>query len=149
MIRPDRTPRGRAGLALAALAASSSLYAQTAAPPPPPTNAGRELENAKPMPPPPVKPDADALPKTTEPARQAPADTRTMQVNGFQITGNTLFPEDTLQAIVKPFVGRSLNFEQLLDAADDSLGRLQVGGWADRDGMGGRPGWAIGDAKDR
>jgi hemolysin activation/secretion protein len=131
MIRPARTVRGRAGVAAAALAASSSLFAQNAAPPPPPappTNAGRELEAAKP-PPAPVKPDTDVLPQTEQPSRPPPSGTGTILVNGFKITGNSIFSDDALQAIVKPYVGQRLNADQLLDVADAIKDRYKQAGY--------------------
>jgi hemolysin activation/secretion protein len=127
MFRPARNVRGRAIVAAAALAASSPLLAQNAAPPPP-TNAGRELEATKP-PPPPTRPDAEALPAAGSTAQPATGSAATVLVKGFRITGNTVFSEDALQAIVSPFVGKQLTADQLLDAADAIKDRYKAAGY--------------------
>lgn len=128
---------GRVVAALAALAASSS-FAQTApaapapaAPPalPPQLNAGRALEAATPKPQEPRK-DADVLPDTgaARPAA-AGAEGPTILVKGFQLTGNSVFPDSVLLPLVQPWVGKQAGTDQLLDAAEAIKDRYKDAGY--------------------
>jgi hemolysin activation/secretion protein len=111
-------------IAVAGLASALPAHAQLA-----PTNAGRELEAVKPQQPQVQKKDADVLPRTESAQRAAAPGGPTVQVKGFLITGNTVFGDAELQAILKPYVGQSLGTEQLLDAAEQIKNRYKDAGY--------------------
>jgi hemolysin activation/secretion protein len=117
---------------VAGLAMTPSLHAQIAQPGPvvrPPTNAGRELEAAKPQQPAVQKKDEDVLQRPDAAQRAAAPAGPTILVKGFRITGNTVFSDDELQAILKPYVGQQLGTEQLLDAAEQVKNRYKDAGY--------------------
>jgi hemolysin activation/secretion protein len=121
---------GWAAVVVAGLAITPSLHAQIARPGNGlPTNAGRELEAAKPQQPAVQKKDEDVLqhPGST-PRATAPAGP-TILVKGFRLTGNTVFGEAELQAVLKPYVGQQLGTEQLLDAAEQVKNRYKDAGY--------------------
>ena len=94
--------------------ASASGLAQT---PPPRPDAGQLLEQQRqPIRLPP--PDEPVLPKPPEPQPALPASPQLkITVQSFTFTGNTLYPEEALQAQVQEFIGKELDFEGLNDAA--------------------------------
>ncbi len=112
-------------VALASLCASTSLMAQAA---PSNANAGRALESTTP-PPQEIKKDANVLPPADAPRAAASSDGPTLMVKGFAITGNTIFPSDELQALVRPWVGKAAGTDQLLDAAEAIKNRYKDAGF--------------------
>ena len=106
-------PLGFVLLALACVCA----YAQPAARPAGAPDAGQVLEQTR-QPlrlPPPAEP---VLPKPPEPTPALPASPQLkVKVQSFTFTGNTLYPEEALQAQVQEFIGKELDFEGLNDAA--------------------------------
>jgi hemolysin activation/secretion protein len=112
-------------VALAGLSATTAPLAQTV---PPSVNAGRVLEST---PPPPAesKKDANVLPATAAPRPAASADGPTLMVKGFQITGNTIFTTEELQALLRPWVGKEAGTDQLLDAAEAVKNRYKDAGF--------------------
>jgi hemolysin activation/secretion protein len=121
---------GHAVVALAALAAMPS-FAQTsqAAAGTPPVNAGRALEATTPKAQEPKK-DADVLPDTggARPAATG-TDGPTVLVKGFQLTGNTVFPDSVLLPLVQPWIGKQAGTDQLLDAAEAIKNRYKDAGY--------------------
>ncbi|MGN6529773.1 MAG: ShlB/FhaC/HecB family hemolysin secretion/activation protein [Burkholderiaceae bacterium] len=117
---------GHAVVALAALAATSS-FAQTAGTPP--VNAGRALEATTPKQQE-IKKDANVLPDTgaARPASTG-AEGPTVMVKGFQLTGNTVFPDSVLLPLVQPWVGKQAGTDQLLDAAEAIKNRYKDAGY--------------------
>lgn len=97
-------------LALASAAAMAQL--------PPRPDAGQILEQQREplrLPPP---ADADVRPKPPEPRPALPVSpTLKVQVTRFTFSGNTLFSDEQLEAVVQEFIGRELDFEALTDAA--------------------------------
>jgi hemolysin activation/secretion protein len=105
----------------------SSPFAQTV-PGAPPVNAGRVLESVAPKAPEPKK-EADVLPDAGA-ARQAPAaEGPTVFVKGFRLAGNTVFPDDVLLPLVRSWVGKPANADQLLDAAEAIKNRYKDAGY--------------------
>lgn len=101
-----------AAVAVFALASACAL-AQT----PPRPDAGQLLEQQRqPIRLPP--PDEPVLPKPPEPTPALPASPQLkVTVQSFTFTGNTLYPEEALQAQVQEFIGKELDFEGLNDVA--------------------------------
>ena len=63
-------------------------------------------------------PDEPVLPKPPEPKPALPASPQLkITVQSFTFTGNTLYPEEALQAQVQEFIGKELDFEGLNEAA--------------------------------
>ena len=63
-------------------------------------------------------PDEPVLPKPPEPKPALPASPQLkVKVEQFTFTGNTLYPEEALQAQVTEFIGKELDFEGLNEAA--------------------------------
>ena len=112
-------------VALASLCAAPTSFAQTA---PANANAGRALEATTPPQPQELKKDAKILPSTDTP-RAAAAEGPTLMVKGFQITGNTIFGAEELQALVRPWVGKEAGTDQLLDAAEAIKNRYKDAGF--------------------
>ena len=139
---------GRVALAIAGLVSASSLFAQTVAPPtvppttsppPPPVvnrrdnlpmDAGRELEANKPPQSTGIKKDANVLPPddARRPAGTG-SDDATVMVRGFRLTGNTVFSDEVLLPLVRPWVGKAANTDQLLDAAEAVKDRYKDAGY--------------------
>jgi hemolysin activation/secretion protein len=98
--------------ALALAAASTSAQV------PPRPDAGQILEQQRQplrLPPP---PDDEVRPKVPEPRPALPVSpTLRVRVNKFTFSGNTLFSDAELAAVVQEFIGRELDFEGLTDAA--------------------------------
>ncbi len=113
-------------VALASMAATPPSLAQSVAPN---TNAGRALEATTPKRPAEVKKDADVLPRTDAPARAAAPEGPGVMVRGFLITGNSVFPDDVLQGLVLPWVGKEASTDQLLDAAESIKNRYKDAGY--------------------
>lgn len=84
-----------------------------------PPTAGTILESVKGAPTE-AKPDAQVIEK--KPAAEAPASvplgTTTIHVNGYRITGNTVFSEQVLAALLKDYAGKDLTLDGLNDAAE-------------------------------
>ena len=124
-------------VALATVCASTSLMAATApapapapAAPPAPANAnaGRALESV-PAQPQESKSGVNVLPPADAPRAPSAADGPTLMVKGFAVTGNTIFPSDELQALVRPWVGKEAGTDQLLDAAEAIKNRYKDAGF--------------------
>jgi hemolysin activation/secretion protein len=113
-------------VALAGLSATTPLLAQAV---PPNVNAGRVLESTTPPQPAEPKKDANVLPPTGTPRPAPSADGPTLMVKGFQITGNTIFTTEELQALLRPWVGRNAGTDQLLDAAEAIKNRYKDAGF--------------------
>jgi len=116
-MNPHRCGRGAQFARLLAVVflalASVCSLAQT----PPRPDAGQLLEQQRqPIRLPP--PDEPVLPKPPEPTPALPASPQLkVMVQSFTFTGNTLYPEEALQAQVQEFIGKELDFEGLNDAA--------------------------------
>jgi len=81
-----------------------------------PPDSGAILEQTKqPAPPPKLAPDV--LPRAPEPRPALGAPGLKLVVNGFKVSGNTIFPEDVLLAEVREFVGKEQTIDGLNDAA--------------------------------
>ena len=63
------------------------------------------------------KPAPEVLPRAPEPRPALGAPGLKLVVNGFQVTGNTIYPEAVLLAEVKEFVGKEQTIDGLNDAA--------------------------------
>ncbi len=135
---------GYVAVALAALAATQSLHAQTTAPAAPPTtapaaplpplptnaNAGRVLEANTPKQPSDLKKDANVLPATDAAPRAAGnGEGATVTVKGFRLTGNTVFADDVLLPLLRPWVDKPAGTDQLLDAAEAIKNRYKDAGY--------------------
>ena len=101
-------------VAVLSLASAATLAQQL----PPRPDAGQILEQQREplrLPPP---ADADVRPKVPEP-RPALTVSPTLKVNvsKFTFSGNTLFTDEQLEAVVQDFIGKELDFEGLTDAA--------------------------------
>ena len=119
---------GGLGYVVVALAGMNAapLFAQTA----PNVNAGRALESSTPPQPRDIKKDANVLPPT-EAQRASPSGDNgpTLLVKGFQVTGNTIFTNEELLALVRPWVGKQAGTDQLLDAAEAIKNRYKDAGF--------------------
>lgn len=111
-------------VALAGLNAAPS-FAQTA----PNTNAGRALESSTPPQPRDIKKDANVLPPAEAQRTPAGDNGPTLLVKGFQVTGNTIFTNEELLALVRPWVGKQAGTDQLLDAAEAIKNRYKDAGF--------------------
>jgi hemolysin activation/secretion protein len=85
--------------------------------------AGSILQQQAPREPLPVSPStAPILPQVTPPKPALPATTRVnVAVKDFRFSGNTVFPAEELRGLVREFIGKTLDFNGLNDAA----GRVQ------------------------
>src|SRR5262245_4705408 len=94
-------------------AAPASLPAQITIPSIPPDQLPRPSDQPLPAPPPVVPKPPILLPPP--PAPDAPALSRGVRVvaKGFRFVGNTIVPEEELQAIAAPYVGRELGNAEL------------------------------------
>ena len=103
---------------IVAVLSLASGVAIAQAPPPVRPDAGAILEQQREplrLPPP---PDADVRPKLPEPKPALPVSpTLKVRVTRFNFSGNTLFDDDALRAVVQEFIGKELDFEGLTDAA--------------------------------
>ena len=99
--------------AAAAIAASFVAAAQQ------PPGAGQILEQQRPRDPLPVSPStAPVLPQVTPTKPALPATTRvSVTVKDFRFSGNTVFPAAELRETVREFIGKTLDFNGLNDAA--------------------------------
>ena len=98
--------------ALAILLAPALVYAQVA------PEAGRILESNKP--PALIAPPAPApkvIPDSAPPMAASDAGTARVMVRAFAIEGASVVPAATLQAIVAPYTGRALTFNEMTQAA--------------------------------
>jgi hemolysin activation/secretion protein len=93
------------------LAISPALNAQQR-----PPDSGAVLESIK-KPAPAPKPAPEVLPRAPEPRPALGAPGLKLVVNGFRVSGNTIYPEDVLLAEVKEFVGKEQTIDGLNDAA--------------------------------
>lgn len=82
--------------------------------PPPADSFPEQLPEPEPTPEP-VLPTTPATP--VEPAETIP-DTETVTVQGFEVSGSTVFDMADFEAVLSPLVGRSLGIEDLRQAAD-------------------------------
>lgn len=98
-------------VALLLLVASPALIAQQR-----PPDSGAVLESIK-KPAPAPKPAPEVLPRAPEPRPALGAPGLKVVVNGFRISGNTIYAEDVLLAEVKEFVGKEQTIDGLNDAA--------------------------------
>lgn len=113
------------GLLLLAAGATSAL-AQT------PPDAGRILQETRP----PEHAPAPTIAPIQAPPARAPAsaatpegaDTR-VQVSHFEFTGNHALSTETLNAAVAPWVGRALNFGELIQAVEAIEARYKAAGF--------------------
>jgi hemolysin activation/secretion protein len=98
-------------------AASVCAFAQPAQRPAGAPDAGQVLEQTRqPLRLPP--PAESVLPKPPEPPPALPGSPQLrVKVQQFTFTGNTLYPEEALQAQVQEFIGKELDFEGLNEAA--------------------------------
>ena len=81
-------------------------------------DAGQVLEQTRePLRLPPPR-EADVLPRPPDPKPALPVqpDLR-VNVTGFTFTGNTIYSEAFLQSVVAEYVGKQLNFDDLIEAA--------------------------------
>jgi hemolysin activation/secretion protein len=113
--RPIRHEMQQLILPLAALAFALAFIPTLQAQQRPP-DSGSILEQTKqPAPPPKVAPDV--LPRAPEPRPALGAPGLKLVVNGFRVSGNTIYPEDVLLAEVKEFIGKEQTIDGLNDAA--------------------------------
>jgi len=124
-----RNPRicalARPWFALLALAAGPVL-AQT----PPPPDAGRILQETRPVeraPAPTIAP-LQAPPAAAPTAPAGSADVR-VQVNQFEFSGNHALSKETLNAVVARWSGRALNFGELIEAVEAVEARYKAEGY--------------------
>jgi hemolysin activation/secretion protein len=103
-----------AAVFLAALC--SSLLAQPTQRPPDSGQVYQEGVRGKPVVAPP-KPGGDVLPKAPEPKPALGAPGLKLVVQGFRISGNTIYPENVLLEQVTEFVGKEQTIDGLNDAA--------------------------------
>lgn len=61
------------------------------------------------------QPQPQAQPKKPSAPREAKPSEQTLEVKGFQFSGNTLVSNEQLQEVVKPWVGRTIAFSALND----------------------------------
>jgi hemolysin activation/secretion protein len=106
--------------AAAAACFSVVVFAQV---PPAPPRAGDILQQQAPKQELPVSPStAPVLPQVTPPKPALPAGTKVnVAVKDFRFSGNTVFSSDELRGLVQEFIGKTLDFNGLNDAA----GRVQ------------------------
>ena len=97
--------------AAALLAACSTVALAQARP-----DAGSILEGTKPPATTP-SPGVDVLPRAPEPRPALGAPGLKVVVNGFRVSGNTIYPEEVLLVQVKEFVGKEQTIDGLNDAA--------------------------------
>jgi hemolysin activation/secretion protein len=107
---------------LAAAAAAFSVLAAAQQPPPRP-DAGTILREQQPREQLPISPSTEpVLPQVTPTKPALPPTTRVnVTVKDFRFTGNTVFPAAQLREVVRDFIGKTLDFNGLNDAA----GRVQ------------------------
>ena len=107
-------PDIRKVFAVAIAAFSAFAYSQQ------PPDAGSLLREQAPKQPSPISPDtAPVLPQVTPPKPALPPTTKVnVTVKDFRFTGNTVFPAEVLREQVREFVGKTLDFDGLNDAAD-------------------------------
>jgi hemolysin activation/secretion protein len=101
-----------AGLVFVALAATASLTAHAQQRP----DAGSVLEGTK-LPATLPRSAPEVLPRTPEPKPALGAPGLKLVVNGFHVSGNTIYPENVLLDQVKEFVGKEQTIDGLNDAA--------------------------------
>jgi hemolysin activation/secretion protein len=106
-----------------AVAAAAFSVLAAAQPTPPRPDAGSILEQQAPREPLPISPStAPILPQVTPPKPALPPSTKVnVTVKDFRFTGNTVFPATELRETVREFIGKTLDFNGLNDAA----GRVQ------------------------
>jgi hemolysin activation/secretion protein len=97
-------------------ACSISLLAQPTQRPPDSGQVYQEGVRGKPVVAPPA-PGKDMLPKAPEPKPALGAPGLKLVVNGFRISGNTIYPENVLLEQVTEFVGKEQTIDGLNDAA--------------------------------
>ena len=104
---------------VAAFAAAFTVVAFAQQPP----GAGQILEQQRPREPLPISPStAPVLPQVAPTKPALPATTRVnVAVKDFRFSGNTVFPAAELREVVREFIGKTLDFNGLNDAA----GRVQ------------------------
>jgi hemolysin activation/secretion protein len=106
-------------MVFAAAAVAASFVAAAQQPP----GAGQILEQQRPREPLPISPStAPVLPQVTPTKPALPATARiSVTVKDFRFSGNTVFPAAELRETVREFIGKTLDFNGLNDAA----GRVQ------------------------
>ncbi|MEM7793156.1 MAG: ShlB/FhaC/HecB family hemolysin secretion/activation protein [Cyanobacteria bacterium P01_C01_bin.118] len=93
---------------------SPKLVGQVPATPPPADSLPEPLPEPEPTPDP-------VLPETappSDPVDPVPEAGPTVNVQGFEVSGSTVFDESDFEPVLAPFVGQSLGIEQLRQAAD-------------------------------
>lgn len=95
-----------------------------------PPDAGRILQETRPpeRPPAPTIAPIQAPPPTHAPATASSGDAR-VQVSHFEFSGNRALSTETLNAAVAPWVGRALNFGELIQAVEAVEARYKAAGY--------------------
>lgn len=95
---------------------STTLVGQVPVTPPPADSLPEPLPEPEPTPDP-VLPETEPVtpPDSVDPIPEAGP---TVDVQGFEVSGSTVFDESDFDAVLAPFVGQSLGIEQLRQAAD-------------------------------
>ena len=96
------------GLAAIALIPSSPVFAQIPSPRPLPQNLPKPLPSPDEL----LKPPSP----TKLPSNVEPTETETVNVQRFEIVGNTVFSNDELNEVLAKFTNRSLTFSELIQA---------------------------------
>jgi len=120
-VNNNRYPGLRTSLIFQACCLAFLSVPALAAPQPP--TAGTVLESVKEAPKA-AKPDAQVIEKNpaAEAPSSAPLGVATLRVNGYHITGNTVFTEQKLLSLLTNFSGKDLTLDSLNDAAETIKG---------------------------
>ncbi len=126
-----RELRTRAHLVVAVvsvLAVTQAAFAQPVAQLRP--DAGQLLEQQRDRVPPPARPDQEVLPREEQP-RPAMRGSATLKVTvkQFQITGNRIYSEAELLPMLKDSIGKELDFEGLIEAANNVRAYYRANGY--------------------
>ncbi|MEM9978647.1 MAG: POTRA domain-containing protein, partial [Cyanobacteria bacterium P01_D01_bin.2] len=98
-----------------AFSQSGTVISQVLNSPPPADSFPEPLPDPVPTPEP-VLPTTPAIP--AEPAEPAPEVGPTVAVQGFEVSGSTVFGEADFESALSPFIGQSLGIDELRQAAD-------------------------------
>jgi hemolysin activation/secretion protein len=109
-------PRYRHALQLAVALLAAVLVVEADAQTQRPPDSGSVLESIK-KPASAPRPAPEVLPRAPEPRPALGAPGLKLVVNGFKVSGNTIYSEDVLLAEVKEFVGKEQTIDGLNDAA--------------------------------
>src|SRR4051812_1273436 len=93
-------------------------------------DAGQLLEQQRDRVPPPARPDREVMPHEEQPrpAMRGSASLK-VTVKQFHITGNRIYAEDQLLPILKDSVGKELDFEGLIEAANSVRAYYRANGY--------------------